>query len=188
MSYAVYTTEGFILGSTPTGEASKMYWIYTRDFGLICAKAQGVRLVVSKLRYSLDEYSLATFSLVKGREVWRLTGAHDKQSPQGNMLIRARVLSLVRRLVQGQEKNERLFSTLLSLFKGDFVTHSKEEQIAFESLILIHVLSSLGYLDAKKFLGGEDVLEMSLSTIALIQSKKKEVIAEINKALKETQL
>ena len=49
-------------------------------------------------------------------------------------------------------------------------------------------LPIFGYLDAKKFLGGEDVLEVSLDTIALIQSKKKEVIAEINKALKETQL
>ncbi len=188
MSYAVYTTEGFVLGSTPSGEASKTFWIYTKDFGLIKAKAQGVRLLASKLRYAIEEYSLATFSLVKGREVWRLTGAHDKKSPQENMLMRARVLSLVRRLVQGEEVNEKLFSALLALFDEKYMALTREEQIAFESLALIHVLSSLGYLDVHIILGQEAKDEFSVYNLPLIQSKKKEVIMEINKALKETQL
>lgn len=188
MSYAVYTTEGFVLGSTPSGEASKTYWIYTKDFGLIKAKAQGVRLLVSKLRYAIEEYSLATFSLVKGREVWRLTGASEKRSHQENASMRARVLALVRRLVQGEEVNEKLFAALTALFDELYFTLSSDEQVAFESLVLIHVLSSLGYIDSYKILGQGLQGSVSLGDLPLIQSKKKEVIMEINRALKETQL
>ncbi len=161
MSYAVYSTRGFILGSTPTGEASKIYLIYTEDFGLVRARAQSVRLLVSKLRYNLEDYSFGTFSLVRGRELWRLTGA-ERDLPESLSLVRARVLNLVKRLVQGEEKNEKLFKILLSVTK-------KEMR---EPLILAYILEALGYLDVKKLSGASE----------------KEIIQVVNKALKETHL
>jgi recombinational DNA repair protein (RecF pathway) len=162
MSYAVYTTRGFILGSAPSGEASKIYSIYTEDFGLIRGKAQGVRLLVSKLRYNLEDYSFATFSLVRGKEVWRVTGAEKESIPASNTRVRARILNLTRRLVQGEERNDALFAALLSL---------KEESIS-ETVALAAILDALGYLD-KKTLEGKS---------------EREAILEINRALKETQL
>lgn len=163
MSYAVYTTRGFILASGPTGEASKLYTIYSEDFGLIRAKAQGVRLVQSKLRYSLEDYALCNLSLVKGREVWRLTGSQAEPMPKKNALARARVLNLVRRLVQGEEKNEGLFQALLPLAADDAPS---------ETVALSTVLSTLGYLD-----------------LASIEGKsEREVVLAINKAIKESQL
>jgi recombinational DNA repair protein (RecF pathway) len=163
MSYAVYTTRGFILNSGPTGEASKLYSIYTEDFGLIRAKAQGVRLIQSKLRYALEDYSLCTFSLVKGKEVWRLTGSQAEIHSKESSLIRARILNLVRRLVQGEEKNQSLFNALLKLTDKD---------IPDEVSALTQILSILGYLD-----------------LASIEGKsEREVLMAINKAIKETQL
>ncbi len=162
MSYAVYTTRGFILGSAPSGEASKTYSIYTEDFGLIKGKAQGVRLLVSKLRYNLEDYSFATFSLVRGREVWRITGVEKESEPMSDARMRARVLNLTRRLVQGEERNDALFAALLSL---------KDESVS-ETSALASILDALGYLDK----------------ISLEGKSEKEVIFEINRALKETQL
>lgn len=73
--YHIHTTPGFIVNARPYGEAGKMLSIFTREFGLITARAQGIRLERSKLRYYAQEYFLGTFSLVKGKEFWRLTSA-----------------------------------------------------------------------------------------------------------------
>jgi len=187
MSYAVYTTRGFILGSVPSGEASKLYHLYTDDFGLIFAKAQSVRLLTSKLRFNLEDYSFGTFSLVRGREVWRLTGAGEKITNVRFARIHARVLNLVRRLVHGEEKNPELFRALEYMMKG-IESEAPHDTDAFELLILIHVLSSLGYIDAKLLVDIDCSLPPSLSDLVRIKTKKREVIAEINKALRETQL
>lgn len=187
MSYAVYTTRGFILGSAPSGEASKIYHIYTEDFGLIFAKAQSVRLLTSKLRFNLEEYSFATFSLVKGKEVWRLTGATEKLNNPRFSRIYARVLHLVRRLVQGEEKNHELFNILVFMIEG-IESEFLDDIVAFESLVLIHLLSILGYIDPKILVGIERGSQPSLADIEVIKARKREVIAEINKALKESQL
>jgi recombinational DNA repair protein (RecF pathway) len=163
MSYAIYSTRGFILGSVPSGEASRVYSVYTEDFGLIRAKAQSVRLLSSKLRYNLDDYSFGTFSLVRGKEVWRVTGA-DMISQSSEKTLRARILSLIRRLVNGEERNDELWKALVGL------TDAKTS--ADETKVLSHILSSLGYLDLK----------------SLDRATDREVLSSINKALKETQL
>lgn len=166
MSYAVYTTRGFILGSAPSGEASKIYTIYTEDFGLVRAKAQGVRLLASKLRYNLDDFVFGSFSLVRGKELWRLTGAETASLEPENAPLRARILSLVRRLVQGEERNDGLFKALTLLAQEEAADTDAEVRI------LSAVLASLGYLDLDKAAG----------------LSRAETIALINKALKESQL
>ncbi len=164
MSYAVYSTRGFILGSAPSGEASKTYSIYTEDFGLLKARAQGVRLIQSKLRYNLEDYSFCALSLVRGKEFWRITGSQSlDEGPKPDLLVRARVLNLVRRLVHGEERNQELFDALAKL-----AAEGAESEVKTLSL----VLSALGYLDLKSLEG----------------KTEREAVAEINKALKETQL
>ena len=162
MSYSVYSTRGFVLGSAPSGEASKTYSIYTEDFGLVRARAQGVRLVTSKLRYNLDDYAFGTFALVRGREFWRLTGAERVSLSAVGAPMRARVLNLVKRLVQGEETNPELFRALVSLSEGT----------VSETDALSSVLSALGYLDPATFEG----------------KSERDKIMLINKALRETQL
>ena len=174
MSYAIYNTSGFILGSAPLGEANKVYSIYTQDFGLIRASAQGVRYLRSKLRYNLEDFSYISFSLVKGREVWRITGAvlisDNAESDSGIKAMRARVLTLVRRLVQGEERNDPLFDSLKSLFIDHCNDQGSNDDL--ETVSLMRILSSLGYLD-----------------IAATENlPKREMIHAINKALKETHL
>jgi len=113
-----YTTRGLIVSASAYREADKILSIFTEDFGLVSAVAAGVRNSVSKLRYHTQDYAVRNFSLVRGRDLWRLVGAEEipgvKGSAQGisqeGMAVYARVLSLIRRLVRGEEKNERVFS------------------------------------------------------------------------------
>ncbi|MDP1625349.1 MAG: recombination protein O N-terminal domain-containing protein [bacterium] len=189
MSYRIYSTKGFLLWSTPSGETSKTYLIYTEDFGLIRARAQGVRLLASKLRYSLTDYSFLSLSLVRGKEFWRITGAapetpvalattgSDAAPSRAMQNARARIFSLTKRLVQGEEKNDRLFAALSGLFESEVPA---EDMQAFESLILARALSVLGYLDIERL-----VPDNSLATA---KANIKSIVPAINKALQESQL
>lgn len=173
MSYAVYTTRAFVLGSAPSGEASKLYSLYTEEFGLVRAKAQGVRLLASKLRYNIDDYAFATFSLVKGKEVWRVTGAEKAASGPALAKARARVLSVARRLVQGEERSRETFAALLPLADD---AAKPEDADAIELLAIVRLLAALGYLPER---------DLSLDDV---RAKRRELVAEANAALRETQL
>ncbi|MDO8593898.1 MAG: recombination protein O N-terminal domain-containing protein [bacterium] len=128
MSHHLYHTLGFILGSEGRGEANKSFTLLTKDLGLISATAQSVREERSKLRYGLQELSLSELTLVRGKDIWRLTGAalvdnlflSFRDSPEITALF-GRVFRLLRRLVAGEEKNERLFTVIAetsSFLKG----------------------------------------------------------------------
>jgi recombinational DNA repair protein (RecF pathway) len=162
MSYSVYSTRGFILGSAPSGEASKVYSIYTEDFGLVRARAQNVRSLSSKLRYNLDDFALCAVALVRGKEFWRLTGAEKEALDPSKAPARARVLNLLKRLVQGEEPNPELFAALKGLARAALS----------ETDALAAALGALGYLDLSEAEG----------------KTEREKVALINKALRETQL
>jgi recombinational DNA repair protein (RecF pathway) len=160
MAYTVHTTEGFILSSTPVGEANRLYHIFTREFGVIIATAQGVRLMQSKLRPHLVDSSLSSISLVKGKEFWRITSAAGIY--RSNNKIYIQILSVIKRLLQGEGEHETLFDYLKQeLFKDNLD----------ETTIMIKILTDLGYIDKKG-----------------ITNNKKDLIALINKGLKESQL
>lgn len=173
MSYAVYTTRGFVLGSAPSGEASRIYALYTEEFGLVRAKAQGVRLLASKLRYNIDDFAFGTFSLVKGKEVWRLTGAESAAGHPALAPARARVLSVARRLVQGEEQSREAFAALLPLSAEGA---APEDASAVEILSLVRLLAALGYMPDR---------QLSLDDV---RARRRELVAEANAALRETQL
>ena len=64
MSYIIYQTEGVILSKTNFGEADKLFYIFTEQFGLIRASANGVLNLKSE-----SELSSARFYDVTGRMV-----------------------------------------------------------------------------------------------------------------------
>src|SRR3989344_6123618 len=110
--HSIYSTEGFILKSVSSGEAGRFYTVLTRDFGLIRSEAQGVRKLDSKLRYSLQDFSLVELSLVLGREKWRIVSvaliknvSADLRGDISSRAILSRIASLIGRLLTGEEKN-----------------------------------------------------------------------------------
>src|SRR6185369_11774060 len=102
--YHIYTTPAFVVYSTSHGESGKFLLLFTKDFGMIGATAQGLRLNQSKLRYHLQDSNFSNISIVRGKEIWRVTGAThalDKKVERDN-LVYLKILKLLRRLVQGE--------------------------------------------------------------------------------------
>ncbi len=197
MSHTIYTTEGFILKSANFGEANKYFFIFTKDFGLIKAAAQSVRHLKSKLRYGLEDLSLAQISVVRGREIWRLTSVEKKLNLKDieNISLINRIFSLLLRLLHGEEKNDFLFNSLkegMNFLTQNEINKTKldSETLAnFECIMALRILSALGYIgklaDFEQFVTSP---YFTLEIMAKMSILKTQAILEINKSLKETHL
>lgn len=71
----MYFTEGIILKKADTGEADALFTIYTKDFGKIKARAQGVKKEEAKLKGHLEVLNHSAVSFVLGKSGERLTNA-----------------------------------------------------------------------------------------------------------------
>ncbi|MBI2888401.1 MAG: DNA repair protein RecO [Parcubacteria group bacterium] len=198
--YRIYSTEGLILRSFDVGEASKVLSLFTKEFGLLSARVQGVREERSKLRYHLQDFSLASFDLVRGKNGWRVTSARDSenlvlfpvvQKRNAALGVLVRVSSLLTRLLHGEEKNTELYSDVVSSFSILQNAVIEEGSLNdFEVLLLMRILHHLGYW------GNDAVLSPFLNsfeiekpeTLASFAPVRRHAIRRINAALKETQL
>lgn len=181
----IYTTKAFVVSSAPYGEAGKLIFLFTEDFGMIAALAQGVRLNQSKLRYHLQNFNFAQVSIVRGKEVWRITGALELDHKKVER-VHLKILKLLRRLLQGEEKNQRLFQIIESLYKTDIKENDDE---SLECLIVLRILYELGYVQATDKIS--DLIQdnsINQKHILYIDENKKEIIKIINNALSESQL
>jgi DNA repair protein RecO len=191
MSHHIYTTPGYIVHSASHGEAGKFFLVFTRDLGMIGATAQGVRLSQSKLRYYVQDFSYGLFSLVRGKEVWRMTGAKEIEGVgevhEENKKLYVRVLSLLKRLLPGEEKNERLFEVMNNFY--NYLNKEVREKELVEYTTVLRILNHLGYISNKDNLDG--VLSNSLlnkEVLDFVKVNKKPILEAINNALKESQL
>ena len=191
MSHYLYRTEGFLLDGFEYGEDSRGYFLLTRDLGLVAALAQGVRLLKSKLRYSLGYGTALSVELIRGRSSWRLVSAESAsttfQDEKAKMY--KRVGNLIRRLVHGEEKNEKLFLAFSDL--NAFLTESglsNEEINILELISVARVLSALGYW------GGNDIPEKFLKEplkkelLPEAQTESEKLTIAVNRALRESHL
>jgi len=194
MSYHLYQTRGFILKSSPTGEANRLLSVFTEDLGLIYVTAQAVRKSSSKLRPVLKELSFGKFVVTRGKNAWRLTDAFEiasfspSKSPEKLRTI-AGIFSLVSRFLQGEHPNEKLFATLAGAY--EFLQSEelkKDELLRFEILTVIQILASLGYVGEnhllEKFLSSDFSQDMLLEFSAV----SRDAVREINRAITESQL
>lgn len=176
-------------------EANRFFWIYTRDFGLITSVAQGVRLDKSKLRFALQEYSIADISFVRGKSGWRLTNAtplwnvfSEFKGEENKCRTALNVIALVRRLIQGESSEVHIFDLVVDTLE---VLRTKQlstkELRGFEALWVLQILEALGYIgdggvkqEAKELW---DTQEWERSN-----EKRSEFAREINAALRSTHL
>jgi DNA repair protein RecO (recombination protein O) len=195
--HTLYSTECIVLGGVDSGEANKYISLFTKDIGLVRAVAKSVREEKSKLRYSLQDYSFTYTTLVRGREVWRITGAeeiyslhHELKEDANKLFTVMQILNLLDRLVHGEEKNEYLFNTLsqgLEFLRNNKM--NKKNLKNFEHLIVLRMLYSLGYIAKKNNL--DELLWETFVNQKLLketESKRKDIIFAINRALKEAHL
>lgn len=195
MTYRIHHTEAVVLGNRDVGEASRALFLLTKDLGLIRARAQGLRELKSKLRFSLQDFCRSRVDLVYGKNGWRVTSARYLESftrPDINPRSRAaitRVAVLLRRLLEGEERQPALYSDVAAVFEKIGKTGNDRERVfCLEILLVIRLLAHLGYWG-----GDEAFLDVSRGsitdeTIEKVNASRHLAIREINHALKETQL
>lgn len=196
--YTKVHTEGIIVRSFDVGESDRMFGIFTRDLGLVYARGRGVRAHTSRQRASLQSLSHIDVSLVRAASGWRITNVSARTSlfsrcgdDATKLGFVTRILGLLKRLVTGEEGNETLYATVAASFEYLFANVvSPDDLRAFEALTVLRILHALGYLKQ------EDAWEWALADVASVQPEmlvamrrlRSRAIAEINKALHESQL
>ena len=193
----IYLTKSFVLGSNNLKESDKQLKLLTEDFGFIKVIAQGVRKEESKLRFSVQDFSLSEFALVSGRTGWRLTNAKmvfsisDEINNKNLLKMIARIFNLLERFMIA-ESDDQIFS-IVSRFI-DFIILNKNkilhvEQInSIESVFVASILEKLGYLDLdSQFKNLDECLNIEfINSVSETQIKKLNKV--INQSIRESGL
>lgn len=189
--YQKYHTDALVLGSREHGEADKVFSLFTRDFGLVRARASAVRSEHSKMRYAMQKFARVNVSLVKGKRGWRAAGASASKNAIGDVRgvsTFARISELVLRLVHGEEVNEYLFEALAEAHDA-LMVEKCDAWATIEIVCVARILFSLGYIS-------NEALSMALFThtaytgesLLEAETMKDKLLNSINKAIAETQL
>lgn len=194
MSHHVYNTKAFVLGFIPQKENDRIIIFFTEDLGLIYGIAQGVRKETSKLRGILLEGAFVNVSLIRGRNIWRVTTASlekdvlsslkkDKETQKAYL----RVFSLLERLVKGEEKHLELFATIKEAVES-LSEEGFSEAEGFEIVVVSRILFSLGYLAPKDV--PESIISAPLSENLFQEAQihKKQIVGVINSGLRASGL
>jgi DNA repair protein RecO len=199
MSYHIYTTDGIVLKRRNFGESNALFFVLTKDLGMIMASAQAVRSHASKLSKALQEYSFVSLSCVKGKNGWKITSAIPKENfffgrPQFAQKIISQIAEALVRMMPGEEKHAEIFSVVQSGFS--YLRYSVDEKNAekeianFEVLIMLRILYLLGYIgndkQTEKFL--VPILEWNRGILMEVSLVKTVLVEKINKGLKESHL
>lgn len=175
-----YNTSAIVLARTPLAEASALLYALTPEFGLIKARAQGVRKPGAKLAPAIQTLTEHDAILVRGKEGWRLSGAvlaedwFHALSTQKRACA-GRIARLLLRLVRGESQGTELFS-IFRAFLEALTTLTDAEVEHTELLVALHLLRELG-LDA-----GEMPVSNAYDadTMAFVSVNRKALITRIN--------
>ncbi len=193
MSYHIYTTPGIVLKRTTFGESDTVLYVLTRDLGLIIASAKSTRLLASKLRSSLQEYSFITLSCIKGKNGWKITNAVEEKNlfsdlPIEYKKILAQISAVIVKNIAGEFPQKEIFEMIKESFI--FLKDVKEGDLKdFEILTVLRLMKELGYVspdeDSRKYFDEKAVLE---DKVSFVKNDRLKLVGVINKALKESQL
>jgi DNA repair protein RecO len=189
--YHAYHSKAFVIGSRPIGAGNKAVLFFTKNLGLVWALAQSAREERSQLRAHLVDFSYGTYTFIRGKDTWRVTGADGAynlffsvaESPRAVRLT-ARLFSLVRRLVNGEDPNPYLFTTLataVSLAQE----HANDDAVLanLEVVSVLRVLASLGYIgDSPSLRSFVDADSVSLALCTDIADVRADALKAIQRA------
>jgi DNA repair protein RecO len=202
----IYRTEAIILSSRPSGEAGKYLTVLSKDYGVLKIEAASVRKNDSKLRQSIQDYSVANISFVRGKTGNKLVNAsfilnffYDLHQPVFLKSI-IKIFRLIEKMITDEEKNEIIFNLLIEA--GDILKSYKHlvknetEQLyflkAFETVMVYKILANLGYISDENeywFIISEKIdLDLIKQVQEMSQNQKENLIRLINQAINESHL
>jgi DNA repair protein RecO (recombination protein O) len=146
-----YVTSSLVLARTPIAESASLVTLLTDEFGLIRARAEGLRKPGAKLAHALQTLDRSDVTLVRGKEGWRLSGAILEEHWFGKLdrssrLRAGRVAGLLLRLVHGEANDPALFDLFVA-FLAKLPDLDEASQDALECATALRMLALLG-LDA----------------------------------------
>jgi len=156
----IHRTKAFVLKSLPIKEADRQLILLTEELGVIRAIAQGSRKMESKMRQSIQDFSLVDAALVSGRTGWRLvnvafTNNFNKDISNEDLKTSIfRVFSLVQRLIADELAESEIFPIILGLI--DFAKENESDLVdektilPLETITIARILHALGYFDESR--------------------------------------
>ncbi len=152
--HTLHTTPAFVLKAYPHGESNRVYRLFTREHGLLYVHGQGVRSLANRNRYALRTHGFVRATLVRGREVWRLTSA---QAVCGESATEwRRVLALVGDLLAEEDAAPRVFDLLHESRRVFMETGDSGDRCVLEALTVLRALALLGYVGDSSVQGALD--------------------------------
>lgn len=177
-----YVTKVIVIGQHPLTEASSLVTLLTSEFGLVRARAQGVRKPGAKLSSALQTLSESEVTLIHGKSGWRVAGAMlttnwARELAKERRERAFRVGALIARLAQGDERGSSLFP-IMQRFLGALDVEDDAQADAAECQAALLVLGTLGFEHA-------DFTERAFAPESLtsLMSDRVGVIARINRAI-----
>ncbi len=183
------TTRAVVIGRGQAGEGSARIFLYTEHLGLVTGFAKSAREERSKLRAHLQVGSFGLYTLVKGKTGWRITGSVDTKNTHFTLSEKdyaqkayARVLSVVRQLVHGEEYSEQLFGALWN-FLENLPDFSKGHVRVAEHVTVARIVYALGYVDDTHGIPYLESIEYDTKTVEDLVFYERQLIKTINEAL-----
>ena len=196
MAYHVYHTEALLLGGVARGEGDRLLYCYTRDLGLVLVHAKSLREMRSRLRYALQTFSHAHLDLIHGKHGWKLISARPVESfstlwcSGRKRTILAQYTELIRRLIQGEQAEDSLFHEVLEGMHHLRNIEGEEELRSAELLFVVRLLHRLGYWGETQ--GMEELFTAGVwndqVANSIVRDRRTELLSNVNRALRETQL
>lgn len=197
MAHTMYKTDALVLGDRGIGESHQYLALFTRTLGLVWALARSARAQRSKFRYHIQVLTYGEFALVRGKDLWRVTGArstwngfHDLRAHPAKLALLVRYLTLLKRLLHGEGEQRELFSLLeqgLLFLRDESVGDDLLQDV--ECLLALRTLHLLGYLGEQQKLF--DVLRtptFDRDVLRRVSPLRQVALGEIRRALYESQL
>ncbi len=216
MAIEKFTTRGLILNQYIYGEHDVMIKAYTEDFGVIMVLAKSLRKRESKLKAHVRKYHYVSLTIVKGREIYRLTGATEILFNNKKQNLIAEISKLIERLYGGEIKQASLFNKIFNYIqhyhtnKSHINYHTNKNHISYNSkepsdlegqhgagyniyrmAIYSIILIELGHMDAE-VLGIGDIKEYKAMTedvmLLNVSLYRHNINKELHRAIRESML
>ncbi len=185
--HTIYHTRAVILKSTPAREADKLFWLFTRELGLVVALATGIRKPESKLRAQLIDYTFVDVDLVRGKEAWRLVSGSEVANPlrESGELARpyVRLLGALERFLVDEGEHPQLFAHVEEV--AGLMREPLDPKL-FDTLALWRALAHLGYISVDD----ESVFTLPFreALTRVNEEMRKRLVVEVNRAITQTHL
>lgn len=150
MSYAVYTTEALVCGNYASRTADKSYLLFTKDAGMLYAKATSVREERSKQRYALQDFSLVRLSLVRGKSGWRIGSAEIENNiyqlakSREARIAAIAMVKLIRQFVRGEDPLLTVYEDLKIALKN--ICNQGSDAPTITDIFTLRLMHHLGYI------------------------------------------